>query len=152
MDKTRTSSKAKRKKEQTTNRRKRVVRREPELLLQMDINDMLKKNLKRDVLFTAFPAGGGGRVRGAKLKRAGLQSGWPDIQLIHEGRYYGLEVKTSTGRLSPAQKIIHQKLTDSGCLVAVVKSVTDAQEKIVEWGISRRYKKNVESDNITGVT
>ncbi len=130
----------------------KTVRKEPELLIQSNIIQMLKENLKHNVLMTAFPAGGGGRVRGAKLKRAGLQSGWPDIQLIHEGRYYGLEVKTSTGRLSPAQKIIHQKLTDSGCLVAVVKSVTDAQEKIVEWGISRRYKKNVESDNITGVT
>ena len=130
----------------------KTVRKEPELLIQSNIIQMLKENLKHNVLMTASPAGGGGRVRGAKLKRAGLQSGWPDIQLIHEGRYYGLEVKTSTGRLSPAQKIIHQKLTDSGCLVAVVKSVTDAQEKIVEWGISRRYKKNVESDNITGVT
>ena len=48
--------------------------------------------------FTAFPAGGGGRVRGAKLKKAGLQAGWPDIQLVYQGRYFGLEVKTQTGK------------------------------------------------------
>jgi len=152
MDKTRTSPKAKRKKEQTTNKRKRVVRREPELLLQMDINDMLKKNLKRDVLFTAFPAGGGGRVRGAKLKKAGLQAGWPDIQLIHRGLYFGLEVKTQTGRLSPAQTELHKKLIASGCSVAVVRSVSDALEKIIDWGLSRKHKQNVEGGSPASTT
>ena len=77
--------------------RKKIIRREPELSLQTDIVDMLRKKLKKKVLFTAFPAGGGGRVRGAKLKKAGLQAGWPDIQLIYQGYYYGLEVKTETG-------------------------------------------------------
>ena len=79
--------------------KRKAPRREPEMSLQMDIVDMLKSKLKRDVLFTAFPAGGGGRVRGAKLKKAGLQAGWPDIQLVYQGRYFGLEVKTQTGRL-----------------------------------------------------
>lgn len=118
----------------------RPKRREPELLLQIDIVDMLKAKLKRDVLFTAFPAGGGGRVRGAKLKKAGLQAGWPDIQLVHRGKYFGIEVKTQTGRLSPAQVDLHKRLTDSGCSVAVARSVTDALEIIIDWGLSRKHK------------
>lgn len=118
----------------------RPKRREPELLLQIDIVDMLKTKLKRDVLFTAFPAGGGGRVRGAKLKKAGLQAGWPDIQLVHRGKYFGIEVKTQTGRLSPAQVDLHKRLTDNGCSVAVARSVTDALEIIIDWGLSRKHK------------
>ena len=110
------------------------------MLLQIDIVDMLRGNLKRDVLFTAFPAGGGGRVRGAKLKKAGLQAGWPDIQLVHRGKYFGIEVKTKTGRLSPAQVDLHKRLTDNGCSVAVARSVTDAMEIIIDWGLSRKHK------------
>jgi len=122
------------------NKIKRPKRREPEMLLQIDIVDMLRGNLKRDVLFTAFPAGGGGRVRGAKLKKAGLQAGWPDIQLVHRGKYFGIEVKTKTGRLSPAQVDLHKRLTDNGCSVAVARSVTDAMEIIIDWGLSRKHK------------
>ncbi len=122
------------------NKIKKPKRREPEMLLQIDIVDMLRGNLKRDVLFTAFPAGGGGRVRGAKLKKAGLQAGWPDIQLVHRGKYFGIEVKTKTGRLSPAQVDLHKRLTDNGCSVAVARSVTDAMEIIIDWGLSRKHK------------
>ena len=132
--------------------KKKTPRREPEMSLQMDIVDMLKSKLKRDVLFTAFPAGGGGRVRGAKLKKAGLQAGWPDIQLVYQGRYFGLEVKTQTGRLSPAQLDLHKRLTSNGSSVAVVRSVDDALEIIVDWGLARKHKQNVESRSSASTT
>lgn len=128
-----------------TKKRNKVSRKEPELLLQMEIVEMLKTKLKRDVFYTAFPAGGGGRVRGAKLKKAGLQAGWPDIQLIYKGRFYGLEIKTPIGRLSPAQIDLHKKLTGSGCLIAVVRSVSETLEKVIDWGLARKYKKTLES-------
>lgn len=132
--------------------RKRIIRREPEHTLQVEIVEMLRKKLKKKVLFTAFPAGGGGRVRGAKLKKAGLQAGWPDIQLIYQGSYYGLEIKTTTGRLSPAQIDLHKRLTDDGCSVAVARSVSDALEIIVDWGLARKHKQNVESRSTASIT
>lgn len=131
--------------------RRRTVRREPEHTLQVEIVEMLRKKLKKKVLFTAFPAGGGGRVRGAKLKKAGLQAGWPDIQFIYQGSYYGLEIKTTTGRLSPAQIDLHKRLTDDGCSVAVARSVSDALEIIVDWGLARKHKQNVESRSTASV-
>ena len=140
------------KKKTNSRPKKRTPRREPEMLLQIDIVDMLKGKLKRDVLFTAFPAGGGGRVRGAKLKKAGLQAGWPDIQLVYRGRYYGLEVKTPVGRLSPAQIELHKRLTKDGCSVAVARSVDDALEIIVDWGLARKHKQNVESGGSASIT
>jgi hypothetical protein len=131
--------------------KRRVKRGEPELVLQSAIVDALKPVLRKEVLLTAFPAGGGGRVRGAKLKKAGLQAGWPDIQLVYQGFYYGLEVKTETGRLSPAQIDLHKRLTDDGCSVAVARSVSDALEIIVDWGLARKHKQNVESGSPTSI-
>ena len=121
--------------------KKKAPRREPEMSLQMDIVDMLKSKLKRDVL-----------VRGAKLKKAGLQAGWPDIQLVYQGRYFGLEVKTQTGRLSPAQLDLHKRLTSNGSSVAVARSVDDALEIIVDWGLARKHKQNVESRSSASTT
>jgi hypothetical protein len=116
--------------------------REPEFILQTQIVDALKKILDYSVCFTAFPAGGGGRIRGAKLKKAGLTPGWPDIQLIaKDGRYYGMEVKTATGRLSQAQRSLHKRLEDNGCKVVVVRSVEEAMDAVHDWRITKsRYR------------
>lgn len=99
---------------------------------------------------TAFPSGGGGRIRGGKLKRAGLVAGWPDIQLIYKGVYYGLEVKTPTGKLSSAQQTIHKKLKNMGCSVAVIRSIRDAKEIVLDWNMVRRYKSSLEGSNTSG--
>ena len=126
------------KKTSTSKNRAAKTRREPEFLLQVSIIDALKKILSASVCFTAFPAGGGGRVRGAKLKRAGLNPGWPDIQFIaHDGKYYGMEVKTPKGRLSPAQRSLHQRLAENGCDVVVVRSVEEAMDAVNEWKLTR---------------
>jgi len=92
--------------------RKKVSGSQSESEIQIQIVELLKTVLKGDVLWTFFPAGEagggrGGRVRGARLKRMGLQPGWPDLQFIYKGRYYGMEVKTKTGRLSTAQRRMH---------------------------------------------
>jgi hypothetical protein len=116
----------------------RTKRREPEAVLQTLIFDLLKINLSSDVLITCFPSGGGGRVRGAKLKKMGLSSGWPDLQLIHKGKYYGLEVKTEKGRLSPAQSALHERLISQGAKVSVVRSPKDAYEQIIKWRLHKK--------------
>lgn len=122
-------------------------RSEPELVLQTAIVDFLKTILKRNILMTAFPSGGGGRIRGGKLKRAGLVAGWPDIQIIYKGMYYGLEIKTSTGKLSSAQQKIHAKLKSMGSQVAVIRSIEDAREKALDWNMVKRYKSSLESSD-----
>lgn len=120
-----------------------------EFKLQCQIIELFDVILKKNVCFTAFPAGGGGLVRGAKLKRMGLKPGWPDIQLIAEGRYYGVEVKTPKGKLSPSQKGLHIKLAEIGCEVAIVRSLEEAMEVANGWKLTRsRHRvrtKSVES-------
>ena len=61
----------------------------------------------------------------AKAKRAGMRPGWPDFEIFHDGRVLFAEIKTATGRLSPAQRECHALLATTGCTVAVVRSVDD---------------------------
>ena len=116
---------------------RKIKRREPELTLQSEIVEFIKTILNDDVMITAFPSGGGGRIRGGKLKRAGLVAGWPDLQLISKGKYYGLEIKTPVGVLSPVQKKIHSELINSGCKVGIARSIEDAKEILIDWGLVR---------------
>jgi hypothetical protein len=116
----------------------RTKRKEPEAVLQSAIFESIKDILLPEVLITCFPSGGGGRVRGAKLKKMGLSSGWPDLQLIHKAKFYGIEVKTSVGRLSPAQSDLHERLIHQGAKVAIVRSEKDAIEQIIKWRLHKR--------------
>jgi hypothetical protein len=51
--------------------------------------------------------------------------GWPDICLIHAGRFYGIEVKAEKGRLSPDQRKIGDEITANGGVYIVARSIGD---------------------------
>ena len=121
-----------------------------EYKLQCDIIELFKLILKKSVLFTAFPAGGGGKVRGAKLKKMGLVAGWPDIQILADGKYFGVEVKTPTGRISPAQRTLHSKLADVGCEVAIVRNLEQAMDAVHEWKLTRRNRHRARPEPLEG--
>ena len=95
----------------------------------------------RGFCWWAVPNGGLRDIRtAAKLKREGVKSGIPDITLIHNGKYYGIEVKkpktiTPKGVLSSNQKARIAEIEDSGAVVGVVYSVPDLIEMLEKWGI-----------------
>jgi len=105
--------------------------------LQCEIVDYLKENLIYGSLFTAFPLGGGGIRRGVKLKKSGTVAGWPDIQILHNGLYFGLEIKTEKGTISDVQKAIHRKLRRQGARVKVVRSIFEVAKVLNAWHIHR---------------
>ncbi len=98
----------------------------PEQALQRAIVGYLSWALAPPAIFTSFPAGGGGRVRGAVLKGTGLRAGMPDILIFYDGHTWGLELKAGTG-LSEAQKALHPLLRAAGVHVAVIESVEELQ-------------------------
>jgi hypothetical protein len=97
----------------------------------------------RKVCYWAVPNGGSrSKIEGAKLKATGTKSGVPDITIVHDGLYYGLEVKkpsTSTpkGYLSKNQKEMISKIEKAGGEVKVVYSVADVVECTMTWGLLR---------------
>ena len=75
-------------------------------------------------------------VTGARLKRAGVKPGVPDIILpVARGGYnlLAIELKTSTGNLSPEQKRYIAAIRESGSCVAVCRSAAEAIEATIEY-------------------
>lgn len=116
----------------------------PEQSLQIAVASYLRLALKPPTIWTAFPAGGGGRRRGAFLKAMGLQAGWPDILVAHKftlGDFedftllLGLELKAGKGSQSPAQKLVMQSFIDLGMGYEVCRSIEDVQLALVHSGV-----------------
>ena len=105
------------------------VERETEADLHRAVADFLALALPENVVWTTFPAGGGGKVRGASLKRAGLKPGWPDILLVvpPRGRLVGIELKLKGRKPSKVQARVHEQLTLAGAVVTTCRSLEGVQ-------------------------
>ncbi len=105
-----------------------MKRDNPEQRLQISVAQYLGHALKPPTIWTAFPAGGGGRVRGAFLKAMGLKAGWPDILVVAPGpRVVGLELKAGKGRQSETQIVVGSALRACGAAYCVVRTVDDVE-------------------------
>ena len=69
----------------------------------------------------------------AKQKMMGMLVGFPDLMMLHEGRFYSFEVKAEGGYASPAQKAVGEAIVASGGYWAVVRSIDDVEEKMETW-------------------
>ena len=75
-----------------------------------------------------------GRLRGA------VASGHPDLLAIKGGQCCWFEVKRPGGRLSPAQKTMHENLVTLACRVYTVTCVEDCAVALSAWGFQVRTK------------
>ena len=103
----------------------------------------------RDLVIASFPNGYLTSKRQAAFAKAeGLTAGMPDLVVFEAravtntvtGVRYGIlryalmiELKSATGTLSAAQKAIHQKLTDAGYCVRVVRSAEEGWRVLCEY-------------------
>lgn len=102
-------------------------------------------------VWTTFPAGGGGKVRGAKLKAAGLRKGWPDVQIVwrvpdsmlRDRCYFiGIELKTETGIVDADQQRCHAAIRKAGGYVFVCRSLDEVEGCLQGFGIPLRATLN----------
>jgi len=74
-------------------------------------------------------------AEGARRKRLGALPGWPDLGVFYRGSVVLLELKRSRyGALSPAQRVLHPRLSDNGFPVAVCRSVDEALDAVAAGG------------------
>ncbi len=112
-------------------RPRRAKKANPEQRLQIEVATYLDANLRQDVvLWTAFPAGGGGMRRGALLKLMGLKRGWPDLLFIWKSKSLrlsvaGVELKSNVGRQSPSQQCFQETLVSMGGCYYVARSLDE---------------------------
>src|SRR5262245_17354773 len=55
------------------------------------------------------------------------RKGWPDICLIKQGTFYGIEVKSDVGRLSPEQQELGREIEQKGGVYVVARNIDDVQ-------------------------
>mgnify|MGYP003675456857 FL=1 len=86
----------------------------------------------RKVCYWAVPNGGArSKSEGAKLKSTGTKSGVPDITVVYDGLYFGLEIKREAsathpkGYLTQVQKDMHERIKEAGGSVKTVYNVAD---------------------------
>lgn len=119
-------------------RRALAIPRQSEAAIQRAVVDLLGWAARPGVAWTHMPAG---ELRaagvGGKLKALGVQPGWPDLQIIIGGRYYGLELKAEGGRVSPAQLAAHAVLRAAGAEIVVAHGLGEAMAALKRWGVLR---------------
>lgn len=120
-----------------------MPRRKPEEILHRAVAEYLTAVLPRDVFFTTFPAGGGGRIRGAILRGCGLQPGVPDILIVCAGIAHWVELKAPKGVVSDEQTACHERLRAAGSnRIKVCRSIDDVAEALEFWGVPTRESRS----------
>ena len=81
--------------------------------------------------WTTIAHGGGGRVRGAKLKAMGLKKGWPDLLILGPGpTLLGIELKTVAGRQTPEQREIEAAFHQCKAWYVLCRSVEEVARAV----------------------
>lgn len=77
--------------------------------------------------WTTIPLGGGGRIRGAQIKRAGARKGTPDLLIVYRGRTVFIELKRQRlSRVQPEQAACHADIILAGGAVFIAKGAQAA--------------------------
>ena len=113
----------------------------PEQVLHKAVAGFLRVALRPPTLWTTFPSGGGGLIRGAQLKALGLARGWPDLLIMHPAKdgggpiVIGLELKAKAGRVSPDQKLVMQGFADCRAWYVLARSVDEVESGLCYIGV-----------------
>ena len=96
------------------------------------VADYLRATLRPPVIWTTIGHGGGGRVRGAQLKRLGLAKGWPDILIIAPGpNVIGLELKAGKNDLTPEQRQMEHAFFECRAWFVTCRSIEDVERALL---------------------
>jgi hypothetical protein len=77
-----------------------------------------------------------------KFKKMGMTPGFSDLVIGWRGKMFCMEVKNENGKQSENQTRFSDWCTDCGIPYRVVRSLDEAQEAMVEWGIITRRTSN----------
>ena len=75
--------------------------------------------------------------QGALFKHMGTRAGWPDLEFLAEGQFYGLELKTTEGRPTESQCTTLIDIIQAGGRGHVSAGLDDAINRLKIWNIIR---------------
>lgn len=108
---------------------------QPEALIRNAILDWLRFHRIKAWIFDSV--GIWSKERGCYLRRGGKHAtrGLPDIHgIIPGGKFFAIEVKTKTGRVSPEQNQQIAEINAAGGLAFVARSLKDLEDRKQELG------------------
>ena len=70
-----------------------------------------------------------------KFKKMGMTPGFSDLVIGWQGRMFCMEVKSENGVQSDGQRTFQQWCARCGIPYRVVRSLDEAQQAMIEWGI-----------------
>lgn len=76
-------------------------------------------------------------IEAVNLKRMGVKSGVSDINILHDGRFYALELKTPGGKATKSQIEWQCNVLANGGCAAIAAGVDQAIEVLKGWGLVR---------------
>ncbi|WP_347837742.1 VRR-NUC domain-containing protein [uncultured Planktomarina sp.] len=76
----------------------------------------------------------------AKARRLGTVKGWPDLEIVLDGKIYVMEVKAEGNDLDPDQAKLRDDFEENGVPHAVVRSIDDARAALKKWGLETRER------------
>lgn len=106
-----------------------------EATLSAQLAEFLRLALPPDCFASVFPAGGGGKARGGRLKRMGMVAGVPDWLIVYQGRALFVELKIPGGRLSGPQRATHAWLRSAGALVTTEYGLEAIEGALLRFGV-----------------
>lgn len=68
-----------------------------------------------------------GPLARAQLVQSGFCTGWPDFEIVHQGRIYFIELKAVRGVVRKTQRETHRRLLEAGAPVMVCRSLADVE-------------------------
>ena len=112
-----------------------MVMRHEEQAFHIAVAQYLDVALPPEYPWTTIGHGGGGKTRGSILKAMGVKPGWPDIIILapsiswgsSSSRFIGLELKAERGKLSPAQKDVHERILFVGGFVHICRTLAEVE-------------------------
>lgn len=110
---------------------------QPEAQLRNAMMDWLRLNRLKCWIHDSM--GVWSRERNCYLRRKGRHSvrGLPDIHgVLPGGRFFAIEVKTQTGRVSPEQKQQLAEIAEAGGLAFVARSLKDLEDRRADLGVA----------------
>ena len=120
-------------------------RQAPEAALQKAVAAYAWAVLPREVIWSAIPSGGGGKIRGAQLQAMGLRRGLPDLLFMWSVPgspgvpvIRWIELKSDKGRMSPEQIEFANAAQALGHKHAVCRTVDEVARALKEWGVPSR--------------
>jgi hypothetical protein len=117
----------------------RPKRASPEDALQRSVARYLDLVCKQGGFWwTAITNNPRNAIDGARLNRMGVRRGIADILIIgNVGKAYFLELKSTDGRQSEAQKAFESTMKKLGCGYAVCRDLDEVEMRVKIWGLLR---------------